>query len=318
MSEDEPEDLTAAIKQQFLYLASEARELYLDSEVPLLTSPPTPLTFYRQYVAPNKPVLIRGLTDHWPALSKWSPDYFRKTIGELEVTVTATPNGYADAVTEGKFVMPEEQRMTMSEFLDHLDKGDNSAEVYYIQKQNSNLTEEFTSIISDVEPNLKLGSEAFGRCPDAVNFWMGDGRAITSMHRDHYENLYCVVSGWKKFILIPPTDVPFIPYGEYQAAAYSTDDDGNFHIVDDEEAGQVPWISIDPLNPDLKKYPQYASARPIEVVVQAGETLYLPSLWFHHVQQSHACIAVNYWYDMDFDIRYNYFKFVEKVKEIVS
>lgn len=35
-----------------------------------------------------------------------------------------------------------------------------------------------------------------------------------SVHRDHYENLYCVISGWKKFILIPPTDLPFVPYGK--------------------------------------------------------------------------------------------------------
>ena len=34
-----------------------------------------------------------------------------------------------------------------------------------------------------------------------------------SVHKDHYENLYCVVKGYKIFILIPPTDQAFIPYG---------------------------------------------------------------------------------------------------------
>lgn len=33
------------------------------------------------------------------------------------------------------------------------------------------------------------------------------------MHKDHYENLYCVVSGEKRFLLHPPSDRPFIPYG---------------------------------------------------------------------------------------------------------
>ncbi len=51
---------------------------------------------------------------------------------------------------------------------------------------------------------------------------------------------------------------------------------------------------MDPLNPDLSRYPTYAKARPITVTVDAGEALYLPSLWFHHVQQSHACIAGKY------------------------
>lgn len=68
--------------------------------------------------------------------------------------------------------------------------------------------------------------------------------------------------------------------------------------------------------------------------------LYLPSLWFHHVQQSHGCLAgrsevrhapaghpsvltplltrppsVNFWYDMDYDIKYNYFQLLESLSE---
>jgi len=35
-----------------------------------------------------------------------------------------------------------------------------------------------------------------------------------AVHKDHYENIYCVVSGQKTFLLIPPTDQPFVPYGE--------------------------------------------------------------------------------------------------------
>ncbi len=54
---------------------------------------------------------------------------------------------------------------------------------------------------------------------------------------------------------------------------------------------QVPWIPVDPLKPDLKRYPQYVHARPLALTLTAGETLYLPSLWFHHVRQSHGCIA---------------------------
>lgn len=54
---------------------------------------------------------------------------------------------------------------------------------------------------------------------------------------------------------------------------------------------QVPWIPLDPLAPDLARYPSYSQARALCCTVQAGEMLYLPALWFHHVQQSHGCIA---------------------------
>lgn len=79
------------------------------------------------------------------------------------------------------------------------------------------------------------------------------------------------------------------------------------------DANTVPWICIDPLSPDYASYPLYRNATPIQVRVEAGDALYLPSLWFHHVQQSHACIAVNYWYDMQYDLKYAYFQFLESL-----
>ena len=54
---------------------------------------------------------------------------------------------------------------------------------------------------------------------------------------------------------------------------------------------KVPWIPVDPIDPDLDKYPDYSKTHPVTVTVHAGETLYLPSLWYHHVQQSHGCVA---------------------------
>lgn len=278
------------------------------------------------------------------------------------------------------------------------------------------------------------------------------------MHKDPFENIYCVVSGYKDFILHPPTDRPWIPYKEFPLARYKEISHGIFDIIpcgivkhcnsgdlekrnpqqsydcpggaatassevcsmknalcnsfdervsnssgeesdlsnknndagcqddfidgfvnylsrlevddsvkaqtkflykmyvnerkvktrihgglchvcnkenykqtptlsDDEDGCQdasqvsshsssasiVPWICIDPLSPDFISYPQYRNATPVRVRVEAGDALYLPSLWFHHVQQSHACIAVNYWYDMQYDLKYAYFQFLESL-----
>lgn len=40
-------------------------------------------------------------------------------------------------------------------------------------------------------------------------------------------------------------------------------------------------------------------------------------MWFHHVRQSPddggLTIAVNYWYDMQFDIKYAYFNFLQSI-----
>ena len=50
-------------------------------------------------------------------------------------------------------------------------------------------------LLQDIE-ELQWAKEAFGKNPDAINFWMGDGRAVTSTHKDPYENIYCVVKGF--------------------------------------------------------------------------------------------------------------------------
>jgi len=87
--------------------------------------------------------------------------FHRKTVGDKEVTVAVTPNGYADAITEGKFVLPEQRLMKMSRFLDIIEDPGSTSGVFYVQKQNSNLTDEFQNIIGDVDSNISWGSEAF-------------------------------------------------------------------------------------------------------------------------------------------------------------
>ncbi len=108
--------------------------------------------------------------------------YYRENFAKKKVTMTLTPNGYADAITNGHFVLPEEKIVPMEEFLNLLE---NPVEhrVPYIQKQNSNLTDEFPELLEDSGAEIKWASEVFGNRPDAVNFWMGDERAVTSSER---------------------------------------------------------------------------------------------------------------------------------------
>lgn len=109
--------------------------------MPYLEEPPEPLQFYRSWIGPNKPCIIRNALSHWPALSRWSPDYLRyvsllcrmiavtqvlvrtrpvcrQKVGSKVISVAVTPNGYADAVSGEHFVMPEERQMTFSSVLD--------------------------------------------------------------------------------------------------------------------------------------------------------------------------------------------------------
>lgn len=292
------------------------KDFFRQQSVPEITNVPCPLEFHRRWVSPNVPVIIRGGVSHWEAVKKWTHDYLRSRIGDLAVTVAVTPTGFADAVHGGVFVTPEERVMKFGEFLDILEGSNPSKAVFYIQKQNSNFTDEFETLEEDVDRDIHWATEAFGKVPDAVNFWMGDERAVTSMHRDHYENIYCVVSGHKDFILLPPTDLPWVPYDNYKQGRYCEDANGRFDVIASGGDTSVPWIPLDPENPDFDKYPSYRHASPVKCRISAGDVLYLPSLWFHHVRQSHGCIAMNYWYDMEFDIKYCYYKLLEDLTNL--
>ncbi|XP_076983662.1 bifunctional peptidase and (3S)-lysyl hydroxylase JMJD7 isoform X2 [Tamandua tetradactyla] len=201
-----------AVRRELREFPASARELSIPLAVPYLDEPPTPLHFCRNWVCPNRPCIIRNALQHWPALQKWSLPYLRATVGSTEVSVAVTPDGYADAVRGDRFVMPAERRLPLSCVLDVLEGRAQHPGVLYVQKQCSNLPTELPQLLPDLESHVPWASEALGKMPDAVNFWLGEAAAVTSLHKDHYENLYCVVLGEKHFLLHPPSDRPFIPY----------------------------------------------------------------------------------------------------------
>ncbi|XP_065195925.1 bifunctional peptidase and (3S)-lysyl hydroxylase Jmjd7-like [Sycon ciliatum] len=309
------------VQKNLLCLSREAAEFGPFDAILELEGEPDALWFYREHVSRGVPCIWRGAVAHWPAVSKWSNDYLRETVGSKEVSVAITPNGYADAVREdlNRFVMPHDQLMPVSQLLDVIERKEDFPGICYLQRQNSNFMEDFAELWKDTDLDIAWASKAFGAQPDAVNLWIGDERAVTSMHKDHYENLYCVVRGEKHFILLPPTDRPLIPHMKYASARYQLDlASREFSVVDEKDHGVIPWIPLDPQKPDLNRWPQYRHAHPLRCTLKAGDMLFLPSMWYHHVSQSQGAIAVNYWYDMAFDMRYAYFQCMDAITDTVA
>ncbi|KAG1973216.1 bifunctional peptidase and (3S)-lysyl hydroxylase JMJD7 [Pimephales promelas] len=169
-----------AVKECLRDFPKEARELYLNDAVPYLDGPLSSLQFYRDWIGPNKPCIIRNAFSDWPALSKWNPTYLREKVGSKVISVAVTPNGYADAINGNRFVKPEERQMTFTSLLDIVEGKVTSSGVFYVQKQCSNLTEELPELTGDVKTHIPWMSEALGKKPDAVNFWLGEESAVTS------------------------------------------------------------------------------------------------------------------------------------------
>jgi hypothetical protein len=91
----------------------------------------TPLEFYREFVAKSKPCIIRGLADDWSAITKWRDDAYlfqtepqhyknagsrdaQPAAGPASVTVSLTPNGRADCITDVIFLQPGKDGSSVS------------------------------------------------------------------------------------------------------------------------------------------------------------------------------------------------------------
>lgn len=50
---------------------------------------------------------------------------------------------------------------------------------------------------------------------------------------------------------------------------------------------------MDPFNPDLEKFPDYAKATPLPVEVQTGDVLFVPAHWYHYARSNSVSISIS-------------------------
>ena len=321
-------------------LAEDVRDAYGGAGVARVPADLDALVMHRAHVAASRPVVLaRGLLSGWPASTRWgSLEAVAEAMGPQRCSVGVTPDGRADALVERPggvgwyFALPEVRSMTVGDFAQLLraSREDGRLGVPYVSHQNDSLTQQFGALAPDVGPEVEaLGRRLFGRGPDAVNLWIGDARSVSSMHRDPYENLYAVVHGEKTFTLLPPTERPRLRHVRCQSATWRLrEGDLGWELIPDpateEVSKRAPWVAVDPSHPDVEKFPEFVrhgGMDPLTVTVHAGEVLYLPALWYHQVSQGgytgepDFTVAVNYWFDMDFDLRWAQHRFLEALCE---
>jgi jumonji domain-containing protein 7 len=175
--------------------------------------------------------------------------------------------------------------------------------------ENDNLRDEYHTLFADVPPNISWARIALEQSADAINFWLGNERSVTAMHRDNYENVYVQIIGQKHFVLLPPIEMPCVneqklPQCRYAPSSSDTNDSA-LSIEPQEGQDAVPVAVWDPEEPELRRSDYSHLSKAVAVTLQEGDMLYLPAMWYHKVKQTSgkegfAC-AVNYWYDMSFE-----------------
>ena len=95
-------------------------------------------------------------------------------------------------------------------------------------------------------------------------------------------NVACVVAGRRRFTVFPPDQFANLYVGP----------------LDHTMAGQ-PNSLVDPDAPDLDRFPRYAEAlaHARSAVLEPGDAIFLPPMWWHHVRAlDRFNVLVNYWW----------------------
>lgn len=323
--------------------SSDVGSLWAQSAKPveILSELPSPLSFVRDYVALSRPFIVH---DAFPRVSLDDLISHFSSELDLKLNVDVTPDGYGDCIRELEdgeklFILPETRSMGFAEFVKALRNeqthisvidestkldanglpilsesylrsiSDERKEIMYYSRQNDCLRQEL-QLFADLFPSsIDFADEAFNAEPDAVNLWIGNEKSVSSMHKDHYENLYCVASGKKIFTVCPPGDALFLKDIKLPSAQFRYDESKDSWYVHRAVDEQVVWMesNVERLlnsDEDRSKYISENSllqhVHPMKVVLNEGDMFYLPALWYHRVTQSEETVAVNYWYDFNF------------------
>ena len=130
-----------------------------------------------------------------------------------------------------------------------------------VYKEENFLSEEYKNLHKDIE-EFKWAKNAFGDVSPNINMWLGDSRAVQSVHNDEYENIYTVITGQKIFTIFPPHNKPLLYENSFKTGFYTFEND---ELKLESEERKTKWCSVDILNPDLEKFPNFKYSTPYKI-----------------------------------------------------
>ena len=240
-------------------------------------------TFDTQIRPLAQPAVLKGLASHWPAVEQCKNASSASTYLNSLYNRQPISAFLGGPETKGRFYYNEEltgfnfaqHQVSLSELLDRL--------VSFLDQEAPPALYSGSTPTNKILPDFTR-QNTIPLLEDTIipRIWIGNQTRI-SAHYDIPDNIACVVSGHRRFTLFP------------------TDQLKNLYVgpLDFTPAGQSLSL-VDFHNPDFEKYPRFKEALEHAQVaeLEPGDAIYIPSLWWHHVEGLDAFnILVNYWWD---------------------
>ncbi len=211
---------------------------------------------FNAFAAAGVPFIIVGAVSDWP-ISGLKPNTLVERFAALRVRARV-----GDYVSTAFSAQRNDEEMSLAEYFSLLKSGFSGLPPYL--------------------GNQKLPElDALCRWPDYfkshkdLKTWLGPGGTVTPLHCDYEDNLLAQIWGAKRFIVFPPH------YAE------------NLYLR--QSNPRLFGSRFDPESPDFSQFPLARKIKGCQFAVNAGEILYLPAGWFHHVRALNFSLSSNMW-----------------------
>lgn len=214
----------------------------------------------------KKPVLVTDLADDWPAMQTWSLDHLVKHYGDCAFTV---------AQDDDKNVL-----MRLKDYVSYMSLQHDEDPLYIF---DSKFGEIATGLMQDYKVPAIFKEDLFNVLDDSERppfKWlvMGPARSGASWHVDPAltSAWNTLLQGRKRWALYPPGRVP------PSVVVHADEEDGDVDV--DCPSSLQWWLDVYPVLEDEDK--------PLECVQVPGETIFVPSGWWHCVLNIDSSVAV--------------------------
>ncbi|MCG2613269.1 cupin-like domain-containing protein [Terrimonas sp. NA20] len=215
--------------------------------------------FRRQFIQPAQPVVIKGFIEDCPALHRWNYSYFKEKAGDRPVSVHGAENSDPDKVTS----VPVAQT-TFGSYLDDISDGPSEQRLFLF-----NLLLDKPELRKEIRPRI-LAKNFLSSLP--LMFFGGAGSSVRLHYDIDRSHVFLTqFEGRKKVWLFAPdqSDLLYrLPF--------------NFHGI------------VDLRHPDFEKFPALRYAEGYECILEPGDTLFIPSGYWHYIQYVTHGYSVSY------------------------
>ena len=217
--------------------------------------------FRKKYLLPRKPVVIKNMAKSWPACQKWTMEYMKEVVGDVEVPLYDSSK--ADPAAP---INSSAAKMRFNDYIDLIQEKPTDLRIFLFDpiKFAPQLLDDYISPkdlmggFLDKYPNMFFG----GKGSETFLHFDIDMPHIFHTHFNGRKHVLLFDNKWKERLYKLPL------------ATYALED-------------------YDIANPDYEKFPALNGVEGIECFLEHGDTLFMPTGWWHYMKYLDGSFSIS-------------------------